>query len=288
MPEGGVGKLRHEDILRIEEIGEIVCAAAKLGVAKVRITGGEPLVRRGITEICRSVSSVPGIAETCLTTNGTLLPQLAAELRDAGVNRLNISLDSLDAGTYRMITRGGELSEVLHGIEAARAAGFDTIKINCVLIGGVNDCELLAIAEMSMTAGIHVRFIEMMPVGGSAGGVYGRFLAGGSVLAAAPELKRLGDDGVARLYAFPGAPGTVGLIKAVSEPFCAGCNKIRVTSDGMLKPCLHSAEEIRLRGLHGTELIETMRAAILGKPFKHNLDVLLQSAGARDMNAIGG
>jgi len=288
MPESGVGKLRHEDILRIEEIEEIVRAAAQLGVAKVRITGGEPLVRRGITEICRRVSSVPGITETCLTTNGVLLPKLAPELRGAGVQRLNISLDSLDAETYKAITRGGDLSDALLGIEAALSAGFDKIKINTVLIGGVNDRELRAIAEMSATACIHVRFIEMMPVGDAAGRVQGRFLSGGSVLESAPDLEPAGVDGVARLYAFPGAPGTVGLINTVSEPFCAGCNKIRVTSDGNLKPCLHSAGEIRLRGLHGRGLVETMRDAIFGKPLKHNLDGYIQSASMRDMNEIGG
>jgi len=288
MPEGGVSKLRHEDILRIEEIAEIVRAAAQLGISKVRITGGEPLVRRGITEICRRVSSIPGVVETCLTTNGTLLPQFAAELRESGVDRLNISLDSLDAETYRKVTRGGELAGALRGIDAARAAGFDNIKINAVLIGGVNERELHALADISRTAGLHVRFIEMTPVGGAAGHVYGHFLSADSVLAAAPELKYIGQDGVARLYAFPGAPGTVGLISAVTRQFCDSCNKIRVTSDGMLKPCLHSAEEICLRGLRGNELIETMRASVYNKPLKHNISTNINSASARDMNAIGG
>ena len=288
MPECGVSKLRHEDILRIEEIEEIARAAAQLGVAKVRITGGEPLVRRGIIEICRRVSSVPGITETSLTTNGALLPRFSPELRDAGVKRLNISLDSLDAETYRRITRGGELPDALRGIEAALAAGFEEIKINCVLIGGVNDRELTAIAGLSRASGVHVRFIEMMPFGGAAGHAYGSFLPGASVLEAAPDLEPVGVDGVARLYAFPWAPGTVGLINAVTEPFCPGCNRIRVTADGMLKPCLHSADETSLRGLHGNGLIETMRAAIFGKPLRHHLDGFANSASERGMNAIGG
>jgi len=293
MPEEGVSKLRHEEILTIEEIENIVRAAASLGITKVRLTGGEPLVRRGIADICRRVAAVPGIAEIYLTTNGTLLPKFAAELREAGIKRLNISLDSLDPETYRTITRGGKLSEALRGIDAARAEGFDKMKINAVLMGGVNDRELRKLAELSHEQGIHVRFIEYMPIGCAADGSDKRYLPGEAVLAALPELEPLGIDGVARLYALPGASGTIGIISPMSKHFCPSCNRIRVTSDGKLKPCLHSAEEIDLRGLQGDQLFETMREAILGKPLRHAMiedesGRVSHSASKRGMNAIGG
>ena len=295
MPEGGVAKLRHEDILTIEEIEGIVRAAAGLGITKIRITGGEPLVRRGIVDICRRVASTQGIEEVCLTTNGMLLPQFAYKLREAGIKRLNISLDSLDAETYRAITRGGELADALRGIGAAREAGFDGIKINAVLLGGVNEAEVQTLAGLSRTAGTHVRFIELMPIGGSASFTDGMYLAGDAVLAALPELEPLGIDGVARLYAFPGAGGTVGIISPLSQHFCPSCNRIRVTSDGKLKPCLHSADEIDLRGLSGDVLAEAIRGAIFGKPRRHALgggtrrgQYAARSNSVRDMNSIGG
>ena len=288
MPEDGVAKLRHEDILSIEEIEEIVRAAAGLGVTKVRITGGEPLVRRGIIDICRCVASTQGIAEVCLTTNGTLLPQFASKLRGSGINRLNISLDSLDPAMYRTVTRGGELTDTLRGIDAAREAGFNEIKINAVLMGGVNESEIRALAELSLSPGTHVRFIELMPIGSSAGLTDGMYLAGDTVSSALPELEPLGVDGVARLFALPGAGGTLGIISPLSQHFCPSCNRIRVTSDGKLKPCLHSADEIPLRGLHGDALSEKIREAILCKPQRHALDGVSRSGSARDMNAIGG
>jgi len=288
MPEEGVAKLRHEDILKVEEIGEIVSAAAGLGISKIRITGGEPLVRRGIIDICRLVSSVPGISEVCMTTNGTLLPRYANELREAGVKRLNFSLDSLDPDKYRAITRGGELSDVLRGLDSARDAGFENIKINSVLMGGVNDDSIRALAQLSRSPGTHVRFIELMTIGRNADSVKGRYLTCDAVLAAVPELIESGADGVARLYSLPGAGGTVGLISALSMRFCQNCNRIRVTSDGKLKPCLHSPEEIPLRGLRGSKLSDTIREAVWSKPLSHTLDACSCSQSARDMNAIGG
>ncbi|MDR3278769.1 MAG: radical SAM protein, partial [Oscillospiraceae bacterium] len=164
MPAEGVKKLRHGDVLSIEELAEIVAAAARCGITKVRVTGGEPLVRRGILELCRKISVTPGISELCLTTNGALLTQFAKPLRGAGVARLNISLDTLDPEKYREITRGGELSDALRGIEAARDAGFDNIKINAVLIGGVNGGGARELIELTR-GGVCVRFIELMPIG---------------------------------------------------------------------------------------------------------------------------
>ena len=288
MPEDGVAKLRHEDILSVDEVGEIARAAAGLGISKIRITGGEPLVRRGIMEICRRVSSVPGINEVNMTTNGTLLPMYAKELRECGIKRLNISLDSLDPEMYRAVTRVGELADALKGIDAAREAGFEQIKINAVLMGGVNEDEIRSLAMLSWEPSMHVRFIELMPIGGSADFTQGLYLTGESVLAALPELEPVGLDGVARVYSLPGAAGTVGVISPISQHFCESCNKIRITSDGKLKPCLHSQEEILLRGLHGDDLAKAMQRAIFDKPWRHALDGETLSGSARDMNQIGG
>jgi cyclic pyranopterin phosphate synthase len=286
MPAQGVKKLRHSDILSMEELAEIVAASARSGITKVRVTGGEPLVRRGILELCRKISETPGILETCLTTNGALLTQFAKPLRDAGVKRLNISLDTLDPAQYRALTRGGELSDALRGIDAARDAGFDNLKINAVLIGGVNDGGARELIELTRQ-GLHMRFIELMPIGECAAWSRDRFIGNEAVLRAAPELEPETSDGVAKLYRLPGAAGTVGLISPISAHFCPSCNRIRVTSDGRLKPCLHSAEEYNLRGLHGDALENALRAAILQKPQRHHIGERA-SESLRNMNAIGG
>jgi len=288
MPESGIKKLKHEDVLTVEEISEIVRATAVCGITKVRVTGGEPLVRRGIIEICKRISETEGIREVCLTTNGILIPQFAKELKSAGVNRLNISLDSLDPVTYNEITRSNSLDEALRGVHVALETGFDAIKINAVLIGGVNDKEILELLELTRKYKVNVRFIEIMPIGECADWAASRFISAQCILQLAPELREVGTDGVTKQYILPGGKGTVGLISPISSHFCPTCNRIRITADGSLKPCLHSAEEINLRGLHGTELENVIRRAILEKPRKHDLDTGEQSAAARNMNAIGG
>jgi cyclic pyranopterin phosphate synthase len=288
MPEDGVEKRRREDVMSIEEITEVVQAAAACGITKVRVTGGEPLVRCGIIDICRRISAIPSIRELCLTTNGILLPEFADELKAAGVSRLNISLDSLDSETYKKITRTGTLESALKGVNVALETGFDAVKINAVLIGGVNDGEILALLEQTRRYKVNVRFIEVMPIGECADWAEGRFVSAAHVLELAPELYDIGADGVAKLYKLPGGLGSVGLISPISSHFCPTCNRIRVAADGKLKPCLHSAEEISLRGLHGAELEDAIRTAISHKPQKHKLDTGETSDSARNMNAIGG
>ena len=288
MPENGVEKLSHDDILSIEEITEIVRAAAACGISKVRVTGGEPLVRNGIVDICRRISGIPGIRELCMTTNGILLPKYAADIKAAGVKRLNISLDSIDPDTYRKITRTGTLDSALDGVRTALETGFDAVKINAVLIGGVNDGEILSLLELTRRYNVDVRFIEVMPIGECADWAESRFISASHVLELAPCLNDAGIDGVAKLYKLPDGLGTVGLISPISSHFCPTCNRIRVAADGMLKPCLHSAEEINLRGLRGSELERVIRSAISMKPRKHMLDAGEISASARNMNAIGG
>ena len=288
MPESGVRKLKHEDVMTVEEIAEIVQAFAACGITKVRVTGGEPLVRRGIIDICKMISSTAGIDEVCLTTNGILVPQYAKELKAAGINRLNFSLDSLDRVTYNEITRFDMLDDALTGIYAAIDAGFDALKVNAVLIGGVNDKDISELLELTRKFNIYIRFIEIMPIGECAGWSKNRFISAQHVLKIAPELYETGMDGVSKQYKMPGGLGVVGLISPISSHFCPTCNRVRVTADGILKPCLHSAEEINLRGLRGAVLEDTIRKAIIEKPRKHELDGGAQSAAARNMNAIGG
>lgn len=288
MPENGVPMLSHADILSFEEMRDIVAAAASLGVRKVRLTGGDPLVRRGIVDLVGMVAAVPGIDEVDMTTNATLLAPVAASLRGAGLTRLNVSLDTLNAARYKAITRRGTLADALAGLEAAYDAGFANTKINCVLIGGVNDDELRPLAELARDRDLTVRFIELMRMGECAGWPKGRFVSADEVLSAVPELVRAGGQGVSELYQAPGWKGSVGLIRPMTHRFCSSCDRIRVTADGRLKPCLHSAAEVNLRGLSGQDLVEAIRAGIAAKPRGHRMDNGRASDSLRAMNEIGG
>ena len=244
MPAEGVCKRSHHEMMNEDEVVAAVEVAASLGIHKIRLTGGEPLVKRNIVSICRRVAAVEGIREVCLTTNGILLPQLGRQLREAGVNRLNLSLDTLDPDKYAYITRIGCLEHFQAGLEAALEAGFDKVKINAVLIGGFNDDEIEALADLTMKYPVDMRFIELMPIqdhdefGESAYVPYSRVLE--KLPQAVPVPK---DGGVAKLYRLPGAKGNIGLISPISAHFCSECNRLRLTADGKLKPCLHSADE---------------------------------------------
>ena len=290
MPAEGVCKKAHEEMLTQEEMIMAVRAAASLGVTKLRITGGEPLVKPNIVELCREAAAVPGIRELCLTTNGTLLPKLAEPLRAAGVQRLNISLDTLDEEKFRYITRVGSLRETLQGIEAASAAGFEKIKINTVLIGGFNDGEIPALAALTLRYPVDVRFIELMPMVDFPNFGPEAFLPNRVVIEKMPRLQPLPEDGgVARLYQLPGALGRVGLISPVSAHFCAACNRIRITADGKIKPCLHATDEFSIKGLGEEEMKQMLREAILAKPKWHGeLSYTEHSRARRSMNQIGG
>lgn len=274
-------------LLSIEELAGIGEAAIRCGVKKIRLTGGEPLMRRGILRLCERLRESAGLEELVLTTNGARLGAMAADLRAAGVGRLNISLDTLRPERFRAVTRRGELDDALRGLDAARAAGFTGTKLNVVLLRGVNDDEIADFAALTRADDLSVRFIELMPVGGSAAFAREHFLPADAVLAAMPELEAVGNDGVAALYRVPGCRGTVGLIRPVTRCFCASCDRIRVTADGKLKPCLHSAEEIPLRGLRGAALEAAIRAGAAAKPARHDLTAG-GSAAAREMYAIGG
>lgn len=287
MAEEGGSTRASDGVLPLGELAEIGGAAVRCGVKKIRLTGGEPLLRRGLLTLCERLRGSAGLEELTLTTNGALLGAMAADLRAAGVGRLNVSLDTLRPERFRALTRRGELSDVLRGLDAARAAGFTGTKLNVVLLRGVNDGEIADFAALTRAEDCSVRFIELMPVGVRAAFARERFLSADAVLAAVPELERVGMDGVAELYRAPGYRGTVGLIRAVTRCFCASCDRIRVTADGKLKPCLHSAEEISLRGLRGAALEAAIRAGAAAKPARHGLTAG-SSAAARDMYAIGG
>ncbi len=287
MPEEGVHKRPHRDILSVEECVEIGRAAVSCGVKKIRLTGGEPLVRGGILDICRGLSSIDGLEELCMTTNGSLLPEQAAPLRDAGVDRLNVSVDSLRPERFSHITRRGRLDDALAGLAAAERAGFTKLKCNVVLMGGFNDDEIIDFVALTEHKPWEIRFIELMPMGECAQWEKSRFIPAETVLEKVPALQPLKSSGTAARYGVPGWAGTVGLIRPMSHRFCGLCDRIRVTADGKLKPCLHSDAELPLRGLHGPELEEAIRRGIAQKPERHHLTEG-GSDTMRNMNEIGG
>ncbi len=254
MPEEGVPLLAHEEILRNEEIVRIVRIAVELGFSHIRLTGGEPLVRRGIVNLVADLARIPGLDDLSMTTNGVLLKDHAEALARAGLRRVNISLDTLRPERFRRITRWGDLEDVLEGRKAALAAGLRPVKINVVVVRGLNDDEVVDIARLTLEPDWHIRFIEVMPLGA------GIHWAGDGVVPSAEIRHRIeaalgpltpvyGDVGVgpARYYRLPGAEGTIGFISAVTEHFCHYCNRLRLTSDGRLLPCLLSSATIDLR-----------------------------------------
>lgn len=290
MPMEGVCKKAHDEMLTEDELVQAVEVAAALGIRKVRVTGGEPLVKKNIVSICRRIAAVPGIEELCMTTNGVMLPELARPLREAGLQRVNISLDTLDAEKYTYITRIGRLEDAIAGIEAALAAGFEKVKINAVLIGSFNDDEIPALAELTRQYPVDVRFIEMMPMYNSGDFDKDSFLPHTKVLEVMPELVPVSPDGgVAKLYTLPGARGRVGLISPINAHFCAECNRLRLTADGKLKPCLHSAAEYSIKGLDRAGMRAVMESTIYQKPKWHGeLNAVNRSQAGRNMNQIGG
>ncbi|MFO8101108.1 MAG: GTP 3',8-cyclase MoaA [Dehalococcoidia bacterium] len=296
MPLEGIETLPHTEILRYEEIIAVAKAAAGMGINKVRITGGEPLVRAGICNLVEMLAGVPGLDDISITTNGMLLKKYAAKLAHAGLQRVNVSLDSLDPEKFKQITRLGSLAEVLAGIESAHQAGLQPIKINMVTMRGINEDEILDFARKTIKEGWHVRYIEFMPIGQNRDDE-NRFIS-------IPEIRerietlgtlqpgKLDGNGPARYYRLPGAEGTIGFISPVSEHFCFQCNRLRLTADGKLRPCLLSDEEIDLRGplragASIDELKGLLRQGIDSKPECHNLKLGLTARG-RSMCQIGG
>jgi cyclic pyranopterin phosphate synthase len=293
MPEQGICKKEHREILSLEEIYETVRACADLGIRKVRITGGEPLIRKGLTELIEKISKLQGIEELALTTNGILLSKYAKELKLAGLNRVNISLDTMNAEKYSYITRGGDLGDVMSGIHAAEEAGLNPIKLNTVLIGGFNDDEIENFVNLTLDRPIDVRFIELMPIGQAGHWAKKHFISNAEILNRVKDLQPIQSNdpsSPAKYYKLPGASGKVGLINPISHTFCGSCNRIRLTADGKLKPCLHSEEEIDIKEVlkKGEGLQDVIRKAILRKPVEHNLNCQANKPIERDMYRIGG
>ena len=290
MPAEGICKKDHSQMLTEDEMIAAVEVAASLGITKLRVTGGEPLVKKNIVSICRRAAAVPGIEEVAITTNGLNLVELGEPLREAGVKRVNISLDTLNPEKYHHITRIGSLDKAMAGIEAALNAGFKKVKINTVLVGGFNDDEIVPLAELTKKWPVDVRFIELMPITESEEFGPEAYVPNSVVLEHLPEAVEQEKDGsVARLYRLPGALGNIGLISPVSNHFCAACNRLRLTADGKLKPCLHSADEYSIKGMNKQQMTEQFKLAILKKPKQHEeLSVDHRSQAGRNMNQIGG
>lgn len=306
MPEDGVQQLSHTEILRIEEIEQLVEIAAKKGITRIRLTGGEPLVRKGVVDLIRHITQTPGIESVALTTNGSLLPRMAQELKAAGLSRVNISLDTLNPEQFKMITRNGTLADTLQGIDAALHYEFKPVKINAVSVRSLNQ-DFLQFAKLSIDRPLHVRFIEYMPVGDSSGvdgcgwgpqdvisseevhDIINEQAVAEGLAALVPTDKNKPEGwGPARYFQFENAQGTVGFISPLSRHFCGECNRLRLTADGKLRACLFSDTEYDIKQAlrSGSEqaVFEVLEAALMAKPDEHHFKVGTQ----RGMSQIGG
>jgi len=293
MPEEGICKKDHQDMLSLEEIVEIVKAGVKLGIDKVRITGGEPLVRNGIVEFIELISNIDGIKDIAITTNGILLPKYAKDLKKAGLKRVNISIDSLKPHKYKEITRGGDLSKVLDGINEAIELGLTPVKLNVVAIGGYNDDEIGDFIQLTKDKPIDVRFIELMPIGEASEWGKERFISNEDIKNMFPDLESTETEksSPAKYYKLAGGMGRVGFINPISSHFCGDCNRLRLTSDGKLKPCLHSNDEIDILEVvknNPEKIYDVLKSAILSKPEKHDLYSENHEESNRSMFQIGG
>lgn len=302
LPPSGVRWQPRADLLSIAEIVRVVEVAAGLGFRKVRLTGGEPLVRPDLPALVCAIAQIPGIEDISLTTNGMSLEKLAAPLAEAGLSRVNVSLDTLDPEKFHRLTRFGNIERVWRGIEAAERAGLTPIKLNTVVIRGMNDDELLDLARQTLTHAWHVRFIELMPMGNEGDWGEGLPVSGERYFSVQEMLTRLTPlgltpasgpvgNGPARTYRIPGALGTVGFISPLGEHFCATCNRLRLTADGRLRPCLLLNDEIPVRESlrQGQDISLLVQQAIAFKPSGHNLWAVGSSAAQnRVMCQIGG
>ncbi len=303
MPEEGMEFAPSSDLLSYDHIVEVVKAGAELGITKLRITGGEPLVRPGIAGLIRRLADIPGIQDISMTTNGVLLADQAEALRDAGLNRVNISLDTLDPSRFKFIARRGDLKRVLAGIEASARVGFAPIKLNCVLLKGINEDEIAAFLKMAYEQPLHVRFIEYMPIGHADDNWKAHYLPLSRVLEIAQEqqleVERKEDvlgNGPSDDYYIKGGAGSFGLIHPISDNFCKRCNRLRLTADGNIKPCLYWVDELSVKPALGdpAAMRELYLRAMDIKPLNHEMaaklldETLTHEPTARRMSQIGG
>lgn len=282
MPSEGVKAIKHSEILTYEDIIRITKIAAVLGVTKIRLTGGEPLLRKNLVYLISSIAQTQGIKDLSLTTNGLLLKQYAKQLTSAGLNRVNISLDSLDPIKYKEITRGGNIEQVLQGIEEAESCGLAPIKINMVPVRGFNDEEIIRFASLTIEKPYHIRFIEFMPIGAKDFWSVERYISTDeikdkvSVLAPLLPVK-LNQLGPARYFRFQNAKGLIGFISPISDHFCHSCNRLRLTADGKIRPCLFSETEIDIKSAirHGAsdeEILRLLKLSVETKPYRHEIN----------------
>ena len=298
MPPEGERKLRHKEILRYEELLRIVRIAIKLGIKKIRLTGGEPLVRKGVQEFIPMLTALKGLDDVSLTTNGVYLKDNLEMLKAAGIKRINVSLDSLKKLNFQLITRFDYFSKVWEGIEKARDMGFYPIKLNIVTMKGINDNEVLDFGRLAIEQPYHIRFIECMPIGLQANSM--AFIPNSEIEKALVD--KFGplipvspgqNDGPARRYRFKGGKGEIGFISAISHSFCQDCNRLRLTANGMILPCLLSKGEVNLkgplrRGCLDEELIEVFLKAVDLKPKCHPLNLDNHQRVHRKMCSVGG
>ena len=301
MPKDGLQWQPRADQLTVEEIARVVATAAKGGVKRVRLTGGEPLVHPEIVEIVRRIAAIRGIEEVSLTTNAMLLERLAQPLAEAGLKRVNVSLDTLNPERFRGITRGGDIRRVAAGIAAAEDIGLTPLKLNAVVVRGLNSDEILHMACLTLQHDWNVRFIELMPIGNIQEWGDGfpppdaryvsakEMLTSLSVLNLQPVSAPTG-NGPARTFRIPGGKGTVGFISPLGERFCENCNRLRLTSDGKLRPCLAAVEEISIRDAlrAGKPLDGFFRQAVMQKPAHHEMRIAASATSRRGMSQIGG
>ena len=295
----GIKKLDHTDILTYEEFLRVVRAAASVGVTKVRVTGGEPLVRKGVLDFLKELNQIDGLMDLRLTTNGVLLSEMAGSLVEAGVRRVNVSLDSLKPGSFSEICGRDVFHHVWDGIETALLAGFEKVKINTVLIRGFNDHEILDFVKLSLDRPLEVRFIEFMPIGRPDFWSADKVVSTAEIKEIISELGELQPvprqtgDGPARVFKLPGAKGAVGFISALTDHFCDECNRLRLTADGKLRLCLLRDIEVDLKslirgGASLDELAAFIQEAVKKKPKTHPMGQALECGGERSMNLIGG
>ncbi|HEY9084425.1 MAG TPA: GTP 3',8-cyclase MoaA [Candidatus Tyrphobacter sp.] len=299
MPEGGLPWLKRDEILSYEEIARIVEAAAAVGVRAIRLTGGEPLLRRHLERLLEMIARIPGIDDIALSTNGLLLEEQIEALAAAGLRRVNVSLDTLSPERFEEIARRPGLERVLRAIDAAIERGLAPVKINCVMMRGRNDDEVEAFAELSRRLPVAVRFIEAMPVIEYADAQREEYVSADELL---ERLRSVGDlqpvdgphgNGPARYFAFPGAAGTIGVITPLSHDYCDRCNRIRLTADGRLRLCLFGDHHVDLRGplragAAAEEIGEILSRSMLIKPERHYLRLGEPASQMRALSEIGG
>ncbi|MBF0545436.1 MAG: GTP 3',8-cyclase MoaA [Candidatus Riflebacteria bacterium] len=291
MPPQGIKKIDHSKILTYEEILEIVNLCVSEGVYRVRITGGEPLVRKGVENFVSRLRQISEIKDISLTTNGILLSEKADLLAKSGLMRVNVSLDSLNPQRYREITRGGELKQVLNGIEKALEVGLTPVKINVVLIPGVNEDEILNFVNLARELPIHVRFIERMPFGNaqetnfvSQSNIISQIIGRCELI---PE-NNTQSGGPASLFSLKEGKGKIGFISSRSNPFCQSCNRLRLSAEGHLIPCLDSGTGVMVRGKNKTELLEIIRSMGISKRNSQKKCASFVDASCRSLSSIGG